>query len=169
MPMIQTIQQALQACTARLRQHRRAAGVAAAVLGTVGMVAALTYIQPRQHSLTQQARFLADDAWIARQFKIRGLQAQEIVLIQSGQDTSYTATARDAWGSYALKGSVTVMPSSGGAHIIWTLEHDAGYHPVQRWLAATRMATQQAALQARLQAFKDAVWQAANGLPSPKP
>ena len=144
-------------CAAAARQHRSSMAISALVLGGVAVFTLATYIQPRQHSTTQLARLLNDDVWVANQFKTQGLRADETVTMQSAQDTSYTASASDAWGAYALKGSVSVMPSSGGAQIIWTLEHDAGWHPVQRWLATSRMAAQRGALQLRLQAFKQSL------------
>lgn len=144
----------------RWAQHR-AAALGAAALAALLILAAITYIQPRHHSTTQLARFLNDDAKIATQFKAKGLQPSEAIVLQTAQDTRYRAAASDAWGRYELIGSVTVMPSSGGAQIIWTLEHDTGYQPVQRWLAAARITEQGAALQARLQAFKLGLEQAA--------
>jgi hypothetical protein len=145
------------AALAWLQHHRRAAMIGAVLASSVCLLLGLTYLQPRHHSTTQVARFLNDDAFVAAQFTARGLRAGETVLTRSGQDVSYAASHADAWGSAALKGSVSVMPSSGGAQIIWTLEHDAGWNPLRRWLGAALMRDQGAALQTRLQAFKQSL------------
>lgn len=138
----------------KYREHRFFILLLAGLASCLLLAVFASYTQPRQRSTTQTAQFLVSEAQVMEVFKKQGLRTEETILAANAQDLSYTVTRTDVWGSALLLGSVSVMPSSGGSKLIWTLTQDAGYHPLRRWLAGAVMADQTDALQARLQALK---------------